>query len=204
VAKRAPDAGLEGVGRSAGGGANGRLEPGPHRLDRVEVGRVRRQVQYLRADGFHFFADARVLVRPQVVEHEDVAVPKARREGAANEVDEVVRVNGAVDRRVADDAGAANRADHREVLSPVGRFAVEHALAAHSPAVHRRHRRVEAGFVEKDEPLRRDGGDQRPELLALRLDIGTKLLPRPEAFFFHVRPALCSVRCIAAEEISTP
>ena len=73
VVEEVADAAPEGVDGALCGLAQERLQFGEDLLDRVEVRRVRRQVEEAGASGLDRAADARDLVGRQVVEDDDIA-----------------------------------------------------------------------------------------------------------------------------------
>ena len=137
-----------------GGLAQQGLEFGEGELDRVEVGRIGRQLEQAGAGCLDGVADAGDLVRGEIVHDDDVARPQRRRQAAAD----VGAEDGAGHRPIDDEgggeaAGAPCGDERRPLPMAVGHLADQPPAAA-AAAPRARHVGGGGGFVDENQPLR--------------------------------------------------
>ncbi len=101
------------------------LQFGKRQLNRIQIGRVRRQVSKFGADCFDRFADAGYLVTGEIVHHHDVAWLQCRSQMLLDPTTEQRAVDGPVDRERSDEA-SARRTLRKVVVSqrPQGVFSI--------------------------------------------------------------------------------
>jgi hypothetical protein len=148
IAGAASDA-PEMVGRAGRVFANLLFLQRPRRFNRIQVGRVRRQVQQAHSMGAAGRADADIVVRRQVVHDQDIAGPEARQQLPREPRDETVGVGRRKHRLQRDPAALANRAEQRERLPPIHWDALDILGATLHPGVRPIHRHMHARFVEE-------------------------------------------------------
>lgn len=193
---RPADRVIEGVARSRAELAEQRLQLAPGELDRVQVGRVRRQVQHASAGGLDEPANVRSLVGADVVEHDDVAGLQLAEEDSLEEGLEDLGVRRAFDRHHGADAVHVESADHRGDGARVARDGPVRALATRRASVLAGHREVAAGLVDEDESPRVEFLRELDELAPERLDAWLRLLYRGEGLFFRVSASFSRTRFI--------
>lgn len=128
-------------------------------------------------------ADARDLVRRQVVQHHDVTASERRRENVLDVGPEGIAIHRPVEHPRRGHAGQAQAGDEGHRLPVAERCAVAAALADRRPAIEPRHLRVDAGLVEEDEALRIDERLRCSPQFAPCGDVGPVLLGRAQGFF---------------------
>jgi hypothetical protein len=166
----------------------------PSRLNGIEVGGVRRQVQEADAGGLAELGDDWCVVGRGVVHDQDVAAPQLGQQPRPQPPRESLAVGRGEHGPERDPTGQADRSDQGEVLAPVDRHALLVLHPALDPSVAASHRAVQAGLVEEDQALDRDPGDDSQERLALQDDVGSERLQRPAAFFLTTYPKRWSAR----------
>lgn len=98
-------------------------------LDGVRVGAVGRNEDDATTSGREKLDDLGVLVKSEVVHHDDLAGAQRRAENAADEVEEMVSLHATLDDRVATDPANVHGGDEREALAArVRLFGPEQAL----------------------------------------------------------------------------
>jgi hypothetical protein len=136
------------------GGAHPVLDLGEGLLDRIEVGRVWRQIPEPCACRFNQAAQSRRLVTTEIVHDDDVARLKLRNEKLLNIGSEAFAVDGAVEQARCGEAVAAQGAkeSQRPPVAVWGETA--HPLAFGAPSAQRGHVGLDPGLVDKDQALR--------------------------------------------------
>ena len=143
-------------------------------LDRIGVWAVRRDEDGAALALLEEAKHLRVLVKPEIVHHHDLAGAKRRAENSLNEVEEVVALHTSVDERVSADAVDVHGSDHGDATAArVRGLRGEEPLSDRSPPASRFHAGVAAGFVDEDGVLRVDLG----------LDVREEGLPRRRQLF---------------------
>ena len=104
---------------------------------------------------------------PEVVEHDNVAMPQPWGQHPLQVGAEAERVYGALDRQRRHQPTQAHRPDHRGVRAVAARRTVADALASWRPAVAASHRRVNGRLIDEDEPSVVDAARPTPEPPAL-------------------------------------
>src|SRR5262245_30240984 len=177
------------------------LDQPPSGFDRIEVVRVGRQQFHRRLAAFDDRTDRRILVRVEVVQHHDVAVPQMRRQTAADPVNERLGVNRVPFGAQREPALLAQRADQGQVVAPVHRPRFHIFLAAADPHVRAAHRQMGARFIDENQPPRIDAAHPSQECRTLRCHIRPVALARPRAFVLSTKPSRCSARPILVGEL---
>ena len=120
-------------------------------LDRIEVGRVWRQIPEPCASRFNQAAQGRRLVTAEIVHDDDVARLKLRNENLLNIGPEAFAVDGAVEQARCGEAVAAQGAKESQ-RPPVAVWReAPHPLAFWSPSAQRGHVGLDPGLVDKDQ-----------------------------------------------------
>ena len=159
------------------------LELGEHLFDRVQVGRVWRQVEQLGLRSADCLADGGALVAGQVVHDDDVTRCQCGHEELLDPFGEACAVDRLIEHARCIDPVAAQRGDERH--SPpmaIGHFGVQ-TLAPWCPSAQGSHVGLGPGLIDEDEPRR-----IKPPLILLPLgappcDLGAELLGGKNAFF---------------------
>jgi len=169
--------------RALGGSSEKRFQLGKGEFDRVEVGRIGRQIEEAGTNGLDALAHAGDLVRGEIVDDDGIAGPEAWDEAAVEVGEEDVAIHRPVDDERGDDAVLAQPADEGGDLPMAVRDAADQALAARAPAADGGHVRTRPGLVDEDQPARIKQGLPRDPLAARRRDVGAFLLGRVHDFF---------------------
>lgn len=156
----------------------------PARLDRVEVWRVRRQIDDANATRATGGPNPRVVMSLEVVHDHDVAATKFGQQLPLHPRDETVLVRGREHAGEHDPSRDPDRAEQREVLAPVHRDPIDEFLAALHPRMAPAHRHVHSGLVEEHEPVGRHATDLPQVRRTLYDDVRPQTLQRPSALFF--------------------
>lgn len=165
----------------------------PGGLDGIQVGRVRRQVEYGRTDRIDRFRYPGDLVSPEVVENDHVSTPQLWSEALPNEAEEQLSRRASQMPRVREPLRPTDRTDDAQ------RLPARSGLFGHRPRTHRcpgvspAHRGVAARLVEEDQPLRVDEVHRRLEDGAPLDDVRTVQFSRPDGLFFREKPSRRSV-----------
>ena len=131
-----------------------RLHLRPALLDRVHVGRVRRQEQDLRAHRLDQLPHDLDLVRPEVVHHDDVACAQHPEEGVPNPLDEVHDGGGPGQRIDRDESRERQSSNERDVLPPLARLVDVDTLARQRTPVPWNEGEVGPELVQEDQVSR--------------------------------------------------
>jgi len=144
-------------------------------LDRIEVGRIRRQVAQFGAGGLDDLPHHRVFVRRQIVHHDDVAGRQSGHQALTQIRDKDRRGHRLVDRERCGDRVVTQGGDERHGLPMAARHAADDALTSLAAAAQAGHGGRGAGLVNEHQPP--------------RLEPGLFCLPR-QPRRGHVRPLL--------------
>lgn len=135
------------------------------------------------ANGLDRFADPFVLVRRQVVHHHDISTSELRGEPSTDPIQKSDSRGGVPKGAEGDPGVSPDRADQRQVVSPVSRAWFDQLLAAPDPRVRSPHRQICARFIDEDQAGRVYLGDPVEEGRSLVLDIGSVGFRGPRTFF---------------------
>jgi len=163
--------------------AQQRLELGEHLLDRIEIGRVRRQIQDAGAPGSNGLRNARDLVAGQIVGNDDVSRAERGAQELTHPGQEHLAVHGAIDDQRGCHAAVAQASNEGGGLPMSMRHRRHAALAAPSTAIAARHVRAGCRLIQEHQPLRRQAGLRGAPLLARLLHVGPILLAGVQRFF---------------------
>jgi len=178
------DQAFEGAGL---GRAQRLLGLGPTQLDRVEVGRVGRQVQHTRAAGFDGGDRFDIPMGRQVVHQQDIARVQDRRQDGLDVGGEDQSIHGP---REHERGAHARQTDgrHRGVVLPrIAGCGFHHALAGARPAVQPGQAQMRPAFIEKIQPFQSGPQFRRdtlPKFPALALYARRLPLAVVETLFF--------------------
>ena len=166
----------------------------PAGLDGIEVGRIRRQVHDTDTVCPAGGCDPGVMVRGQIVHHDNVARREAREQLGLEPRDEAGPVRGLEHRGEDDPTRQPDRAKEGEIGAPVHGDAIDELSAPLHPGMASPHGQIEARFVEEDELLDRNAKDPSSKRPPLRYDVGPLTLQRPASFFLMTYPYRWSAR----------
>ena len=156
----------------------------PARFNRIEVRRVRRQVDHANTARSTGGLYPRIMVGPQIVHDHDVAAFELGQQFVFNPRNEAVLVGGCKLTCQHDPSGEPNRSEQREVRAPVHRNPIDELLAAPYPRMAPAHRHVHPGLVEEHEPVDRYATDLFQVRRTLDDDVRPQTLQWPSALFF--------------------
>lgn len=160
----------------------------PSGLDRVEIGRVRGEIDDPDAALLAGRNDSGVVMRRKIVEDDHVARCEPREQLPLQPTDEAMPVGRLEHRRQHHPAGQPDGAEEGQVGAPIHRHALDVLAPAFHPSVRPTHREIEARFVEKHELLDRDAQDATTERPSLPYDVRPQALQGPLPFFFTTYP----------------
>lgn len=159
------------------------LELGEHLFDRVQIWRIRRQVEQLCLGSADCFADRGALVAGKVVHHDNVAGCQRRDEklfdpfGEACPVDRLIKHARRIDPVTAQGGDEGHGAP-----MTVWHFGVQ-SVALWRPSAQRRHVRLRPGFINENKPSWINSALIFLPLFAPSRDLRPKLLCGQHAFF---------------------
>lgn len=172
-----------------GGLSQVRFELGEGLLDRIEIGRVGRQVEQVGAGRLYGFTNTGDFVAGQVVHDDDIAGLEAGGKNLLGIGLEGGAVHGPVQHHGGTQAAQAQAGDEGGCLPMSPRRRGAQALATPGAAAQPGHVRFGAGFVYEDKPFRVEPSlPPAPELTLLR-DVGAILFRRPLGFFYSCNQA---------------
>ena len=151
------------------------FELGEHLLDRIEIGRVRRQEEQMRSDGAYGLSHGLTLVAAEVIEDDDIAGFERRSQLRLDVQQEAIAVNRAVEHEWSVYAIMAQGGEEGHGFPVTERSFGLEPLALGAPSPQRSHVGFSPGLVDKDQPR--------------RIKPGLVLLP-PGAVAGDVRPIL--------------
>lgn len=132
------------------------LELRPALFNRVEVGRVRWQIQQACSGGLDQCAHARHFVRGQIVHHYAVAWPQVRAQHLFQIRQEHVAIGGRFNGHGGHPTGDRHRAQQRQRAPTSSGHGVVQACTAHRAAPAPRHLRGHATFIQENHVRRVD------------------------------------------------
>jgi hypothetical protein len=156
----------------------------PSWLDRVQVGRVWRQEQDTDAFALALVADSRVVMRGEVVHHDDIPGAELGQETCSHPLEEPFLVRRREHGRQNYPARQSDRAQCGEIPAPIHWDPLDQLMSPLYPRMASGHRQVEAGFIEKHQPLNGNAADRPQEGLAPLDNVGAQTFQRPSALFF--------------------
>lgn len=191
---RTPSYAAQGIGLARCEASDVLLLERPARFDRIEVGRVRRQVHKPDLSRGAGRCDSRIMVRVEIVHDHDISCTELRQQLALQPSDEAVPVRGRKHAREDNPSGQTNGSEQREVLAPIHRNGVDEFLSPPHPGMAAAHRGVEPGLVEEDQSFGRYSPDRSQIRGTLGDDVRPQTLQRPSAFFLTTNPCRRSAR----------
>src|ERR1700722_877403 len=166
-----------------------RLQLRPSVLDWIEVGRIARKVDEPRTAGFDELANARRLMRTEPVEGDNVTGLQLRGKALLGIGFERSGGHCAAQHHRRGDPVESQSGRHGDVVAPVLRRRVYRALPRERARVHRRHREVDARFVDKEEASRPPDDVAPEESQAFLLDLWPVGLTGVDGLFLRVNPS---------------
>lgn len=152
-------------------------------FDRVEVGRVWRQVPEPGASSLDHLPDVFRLVASEIVENDDVAFAQGWQENVLHVTAEAFTVDRAVEDAGCRELVMAERAEECEGTPVTVRSEAAQARPFGSPASQRSHVGLNPGLIDEDEPTRIEPGLPGSPALAPTRDVGASLFEREQCFF---------------------
>src|SRR2546423_7580483 len=175
-------------------GANPPLHQRPRRLDGVEIVRVGRQEAQRRADAFNQFPHLSRFVRGEIVQDHDIMGAQVPHQVAPHPPDKPWCGHGAPRGRQRQPPVDPDRADERQIVTPVPGARLDEFGAPRQPRMRPAHRHIRTRFIEKDEAPRVYVPDPGADAVALGWDAATILLRGSPAFFLKTYPLRRSAR----------
>jgi hypothetical protein len=133
------------------GGAHPVLDLGEGLFDRIEVGRVWRQIPEPCAGRFEQAAQGSRLVAAEIVHDDDVARPKLRNENLLNIGAEAFAVDGTIEQARCGETVAAQGAKERQCPPVAVWREAAHPLAFWPPSAQWGHVGLDPGLIDKDQ-----------------------------------------------------
>ena len=161
---------LEGGDRAGLEGAQLLFNLCPAFFDRVEIGRVRRQVTERGAGLFNEIPDAIHFMGSQIVHDDELAGLQLRAQDVFEISPEDIAVGGCFDRHRSHPSGNTDRPQHRQCPPASGRNPFFDARAVPRASITPGHFCGDTALVNEDEPRRIDLSGFLPPELALRFD----------------------------------
>jgi hypothetical protein len=159
------------------------LEFGEDLLDRIEVGRIRRQEEQSSADSPERRSHGLAFVAAEVVENDNVARPQGRNELRLDIEQEALAVDRAVEHERCIDAIVAQRRDERHRLPVSVRNLGEKSASQRTPTTQRRHIGLHPSLIDEDKTSRIESGLILYPTGAMACNGGPVLLTGQDAFF---------------------
>lgn len=147
------DRGKERALRAGGEAAEVAFDFGPHLLDRIEVGRVGRQVPSFRPDRFDGLDHAIGFVAGEIVHHNDVAWAKNGNQEVINESLKNQSVGRAFGDHRCGNSLQTNRRNHRRRIPMSAGHRVEEPFSLQSTPVLSSHVGLGAAFVQENQTI---------------------------------------------------
>lgn len=168
---------------SRGGFSEEGLELGEGQFDRIEVGRIRRQVEEGRAGRFDEFADPRHLVSREVVHDDDITRGQDGDEHLVDVDEERITIHRSIEEERGGQPGAAEtRCESGRLPMPPGNGSNQ-ALSPRASAALAHHLGVGAGFVDEYQFVGIETGLIGLPVFPSLSDVGSVLFARVQAFF---------------------
>ena len=120
-------------------------------LDRIEIGRIRRQKYDQGARGFDERANASTLVGGEIVEDDDVAFAEFGENELLNVCFEDIAVHTAAKNQRSDETTQPDPSCQRHTVAPVFWYVSDGALSALRSSIGSCHREIDAALVEEEE-----------------------------------------------------
>lgn len=152
-------------------------------FDRVEVGRVWRQVPEPGASSLDHLPDSFRLVASEIVENDDVAFAQSWQEQVLYISAEAFAVDRAVEDAGRRELVMAERAEECEGAPVTVRREAAQASPFGAPAPQRGHVGLDPGLIDEDEPARIEPGLPGSPALAPTRDVGASLFEGEQCFF---------------------
>lgn len=151
------------------------LDLGEGLLDRVEVGRIRRQVPEPSSCGVDHLPNCRRFMRTQVVHDDDVARLESRHEKLLHPSAEACAIDRPVEHAGCGEPVVAQRSDEGQRAPVAVRSIAADTPAARAPAPQRRHVGLDPGFINEHQPSRIEARLQPPPALPSAGDVSACL-----------------------------
>jgi hypothetical protein len=152
-------------------------------LDRIEVGRIGRQVPQPRAGLSDQLSDGGGFVAAQIVHDDNVARFQDGHELLLDVSSKAHTIDRPIEDAWPDQLIVAQSANEGQRAPVPMRSEALQALAFRPPASQRRHIGFDPGFIDEDQAPRIEAGLPRSPTLALTGNVGTRLLKGKQCFF---------------------
>ena len=152
-------------------------------LDRVEVGRVWRQVPEPGASSLDHLPDSFRLVASEIVENDDVAFAQGWQENVLHISAEAFAVDRAIEDAGCSELVMAERAEECEGAPVTVRGEAAQACAFGAPAPQRGHVGLDPSLIDEDEPVRIKSSLPGLPTLSPTRDVGARLFEGEQCFF---------------------
>lgn len=152
-------------------------------FDRIEVGRVWRQVPEPGASRLDHLPDSSRLVASEIVENDDIALAQGWQENVLHVTAEAFTVDRAVEDAGCRELVMAERAEECEGTPVPVRGEAAQACPFGAPAPQGGHVGLDPGLIDEDEPVRIKSGLPGPPTLAPTRDVGASLFEGEQCFF---------------------
>jgi hypothetical protein len=152
-------------------------------LDRIEVGRIRRQIPEPCAGGVDETAQRGRFVAAEIVHNDDVARLERRQKDLLDISAEAFAVDRPIEQAGRGEAVAAQRAEEGQRAPAAMRRKASYPFASCAPSPQRSHIGLDPGLIDEDEAGRVKAGLPRSPALPTACDVGTALLKCEQRFF---------------------
>lgn len=176
------------------------LEPCPEQFDRVEVGRVGRQVQEMASRLLDDALDLAAFVDGRVVQHERGSWQQTGQQFVLEEPLDIHAGHRAVATGGRNDAVNVHRAQQGQVLAALGGHRLFQRLAFLAPAIQNRQRQRDACLIQKNQIV----SGERSYLLLERFTLERVALGGDAALFLCENPSFASRRETVASDRAAP
>src|ERR1035437_8045662 len=185
---------MERLGSAGLGGAEQLFQLGPGLLDRIQVRRIRRQVEQFSSRSLDQLLDPGHLVGAEVVHYDYIAGPQLRTQHLFEIGQKDVAIGGLLDGHGRQQAAEAQGAEDGEDLPMASRSGFMHAPPAAGAGITACHLRGHSALVEEDQLLRRDGLEALEELFPPLAVLFAVAFDGVKRLFFSRRP-ICRRTC---------
>jgi len=160
-----------------------RLQFAESHFDRIEIGRIGRQIKQRRPCCFDCLPDAGHLVDRQVVHQDDVAAPEGRNKTSLHISQKQGSIHGALKDERCDHPAQAQGADKGDDFPVPVRRVIDEPFANGAAAANTHHGAVRPGLIDKDQPGRVEHALLAHPASARADYIGALLLGCVQSFF---------------------
>ena len=157
----------------------------PRQFNRIEIRRVWRQIDQVRATRLDQGFNPGYLVRRKIIHEQDVTTDEGRHDALLDVAIEDVAINGSRQNQRGSNACCTNYGQRRGVRARRQRSALNHALIGSGASIQSRQAQIDARFIEKLEVCNLQRGYGFLEFRPLLLDFGRVTLAGMKRLFFN-------------------